>query len=342
MDTNGIPRIDRILPGAAIPGGDVTIYGSGFVPRPNTRPLVRFGETEASLLISAQNHLIARVPDGAAGGIVSVETSRAKSQPFAFHLGVQIADNLHPVANPAVDVEGNIYVTYSGQRGQQVAVSLYKITANYTVKPFVTELMNPTGLALDREGYLYVSCRNDGTIHRVTPDGRSQLWVEGMGTATGIAFDTDRQPVRRRPQRHDFQDQPQPGDFRFCDARAFRRGVPSGVQPDGRTVCDRPNDVELRPCVSHQSEGRDQHFFSRTGQAAGTRVRPQEEISTSPHRTPDAAASCESLPMARPSKCSAAAASWASLSLPGNRAILATSGALFSLDWDVEGLPLPR
>src|SRR5712664_4167722 len=50
--------------------------------------------------------------------------------------------------------------------------------------------MNPTGVALDREGYLYVSCRNDGTIHRVTPDGRSQLWVEGMGTATGIAFDT--------------------------------------------------------------------------------------------------------------------------------------------------------
>src|SRR6267143_6129677 len=28
--------------------------------------------------------------------------------------------------------------------------------------------------------------------------------------------------------------------------------------------------------------------------------------------------------------------------LPGNRAILATSSALFSLDWDVEGLPLPR
>ena len=140
METNGIPRIDRIQPAAGIPGGDVTIYGAGFVPRPNTRPHVRFGETEASLLISTQNYLIARVPEGAAGSIVSVETSRAESQPFAFHLGVQIADNLHPVANPAVDIEGNIYVTYSGQRGQKVAVSLYKITPNYAVKPFVTEL----------------------------------------------------------------------------------------------------------------------------------------------------------------------------------------------------------
>ncbi|HWX39490.1 MAG TPA: IPT/TIG domain-containing protein, partial [Candidatus Sulfotelmatobacter sp.] len=180
METNGIPRIDRIQPGAGIPGGDVTIYGAGFVPRPNTRPHVRFGETEASLLISTQNYLIARVPEGAAGGIVSVETSRAASPPFAFHLGLQVADNLHPVANPAVDIEGNIYVTYSGHRGQKVAVSLYKITPNYAVKPFVTELMNPTGLALDRDGYLYVSCRNDGTIHRVAPDGRAQLWVEGM------------------------------------------------------------------------------------------------------------------------------------------------------------------
>ena len=272
METNGIPRIDRIQPGAAIPGGDVTIYGSGFVPRPNSRPRVRFGETEASLLISGQNHLIARVPEGAVGGIVRVETSRAESQPFAFHLGVQIADNLHPVANPAVDVEGNIYVTYSGQRGQKVAVSLYKITPNYAVKPFVTELMNPTGLALDREGFLYVSGRNDGTIHRVAPDGRSQLWVEGMGTATGIAFDTIGNLVCRRPQRHNFQDQSRPGNFRICDAGALRRGVPSGVQPYRRTVCHRPYHIELRSRVPHQPEGRGQHFFSRPGQAAGAGI----------------------------------------------------------------------
>src|SRR5260370_22445760 len=90
LDTNGIPRIDRILPGAGIPGGDVTIYGSGFVPRPNTRPCVRFGETEAGPLVSAQNHLIARVPHGAGGDIVSVGTSRAKSHPLAFHLVVPI------------------------------------------------------------------------------------------------------------------------------------------------------------------------------------------------------------------------------------------------------------
>ncbi len=133
--------------------------------------------------------LIARVPDGAEGGMVRVHAGHTESQPFPISIGLQIADNLHPVANPAVDREGNIYVTFSGQRGQKVPVSLYKITSNHTVKPFVTELMNPTGLAIDRDGYLFVSCRNDGTIHRVSPDGHAKQWIEGMGIATGIAFD---------------------------------------------------------------------------------------------------------------------------------------------------------
>ena len=34
-----------------------------------------------------------------------------------------------------------------------------------------------------------MSSRNDGTIHRVSPTGESMQWIEGMGIATGIAFD---------------------------------------------------------------------------------------------------------------------------------------------------------
>ncbi|MGH9675546.1 MAG: IPT/TIG domain-containing protein [Candidatus Acidiferrum sp.] len=190
-EKNGIPRIERVAPAAAIPGGEISIHGSGFVTHGQTRPVVRFGEAEATLALTSENRIIARVPEGAGGGIVCVANAGQESQPHPVHIGLQIADNLHPVASPAVDAQGNIYVTFSGPRGQRVPVSLYKITANYSVKPFVTSLINPSGLAVDHDGNLFVSCRNDGTIHRITPDGRAEQWMEGMGVATGLAFDRD-------------------------------------------------------------------------------------------------------------------------------------------------------
>src|SRR5271167_2963358 len=183
------PKIESVKPAAALPGGEILIKGSGFGSRNHTRAKVQFGAAEGSLIMAAESSLIARVPEGAAGGAVRVLMGSVESAPFPMALGMQIADNLHPVANPAVDAEGNVYVTFSGQRGQKVPVSLYKITANYSVKPFVTSLINPSGLAIGPGGDLFVSCRHDGTIHRVTPDGRAEEWIEGMGVATGIAFD---------------------------------------------------------------------------------------------------------------------------------------------------------
>jgi hypothetical protein len=141
LTKSGIPHIDRVTPAAAIPGGDVVIHGGGFAMAGSLRPHVRFGDAEASLLFHADKYMIARVPEGAGGGIVRVETG-AESLPYPISVGVQVADNLHPVTNPAVDSAGNIYVTFSGERGKRVPVSLYKVTANYTVKPFTTQLVN--------------------------------------------------------------------------------------------------------------------------------------------------------------------------------------------------------
>jgi sugar lactone lactonase YvrE len=102
-----------------------------------------------------------------------------------------IAENLHPVSNPALDLEGNIYVTFSGARGQKVPVSLYKIDTNYNVRPFLADLMNATAVAFDTEGQMYVSSRYDGTVYRVAPNGTMTTYAEGMGIATGIAFDRE-------------------------------------------------------------------------------------------------------------------------------------------------------
>src|SRR5581483_6259796 len=69
----------------------------------------------------------------------------------------------------AIDHEnGSIYVTLSGTRGQKVPVSIYRISPDGTVSPFNSDIINPTGMAFDREGSLYVTNRNDGTLHRIT------------------------------------------------------------------------------------------------------------------------------------------------------------------------------
>ena len=50
-EKNGIPHIERVAPAAAIPGGEITIHGRGFISRAQARPVVRFGDAEASLAL---------------------------------------------------------------------------------------------------------------------------------------------------------------------------------------------------------------------------------------------------------------------------------------------------
>jgi sugar lactone lactonase YvrE len=100
-----------------------------------------------------------------------------------------LSENLHPVANPAVDEASNIYVTFSGSRGQAVTTSLFRIDDESTLHPIAAEIMNPTGLALDGAGNLYISSRHDGAVYRLSTSGDLSTYAEGMGVATGLAFD---------------------------------------------------------------------------------------------------------------------------------------------------------
>src|SRR6059058_6197404 len=188
-NVNGNPHIEAVTPAAALPGGEVRILGSGFRAPELRRPQVRFGEKEGAIVISADDFVVARVPDGAASGSVVISTNGHSSNAQTIKVATPIAENLHPVTNPALDLEGNIYVTFSGSRGQKVPVSIYKIDTNYTVKPFLTEMMNATAIAFDRAGQMYVSSRFDGAVYKVAPNGTMSTYAEGMGIATGIAFD---------------------------------------------------------------------------------------------------------------------------------------------------------
>jgi sugar lactone lactonase YvrE len=186
---NGGPHIESVSPGLALAGGEVRISGSALRPQDLQRPRVQFGDVEGSVVISSNSFLIARVPESAASGPVVVSADGRSSNAHTVKVAVPIADNLHPVTSPALDAQGNIYATCSGSRGQKVPIAIFKIDTNYTMKPFVAEMMNATAIAFDGQGQMYVSSRHEGAVYRVAPNGAVTTYAEGMGVATGIAFD---------------------------------------------------------------------------------------------------------------------------------------------------------
>jgi hypothetical protein len=336
---NGTPRIESVKPAAALPGGEISIKGTGFNPRNHSRPQVHFGSAEGSLVMAADNFLIARVPDGAAGGAVRVRMGSVESAPFPIALGVQLADNLHPVANPAVDSNGNVYVTFSGQRGQKVPVSLYRITANHAIKPFITELMNPTGLALDKNGNLFVSCRNDGTIHRVSPDGRAMQWVEGMGIATGLAFDKAGNLYVGDRSGTIFKIGANREIFVFATLEPSVAAYHLAFSPADELFVTGPTTSSFDRVYRISPAGEVGVFFRGLGRPQGLAFDRRGNLYVAGslggkrgivRLTPQAEAE---LVLGGGNIVGLAL-------LPSHRAMIATNNAIYTIDWDVEGLPL--
>src|SRR5215472_6906309 len=114
--------IKNVFPKAALPGGEVIIEYSGTELVGNAQPQVRFGDFSAQVTVASSDHIIAKVPEPSAEFGTSelvISTNGDTSRPFPYEIGKKLAANLHPVANPVVDAEGNIYSTYSGRRGQK-------------------------------------------------------------------------------------------------------------------------------------------------------------------------------------------------------------------------------
>lgn len=238
-----------------------------------------------------------------------------------------------------MDAEGNVYVTFSGQRGQKVPVSLYKVTSNNAIKPFLTELMNPTGLAIDRDGFLFVSCRNDGTVHRVTPDGRSMEWVEGMGTATGLAFDKAGNLYIGDRSGTIFKIGADREIFVFATLEPSMAAYHLAFSPAGELFVSGPTTSNY-DCVHRISPaGEVSVFFRGLGRPQGIAFDRAGNLYVAAsfrgkrgivRITPDAEAE---LVLSGSNIVGLAL-------LPSHRAFITTNNALYSLDWDVEGLPL--
>ncbi len=184
-------RISGVSPPAAIPGGRLVIRGSGLGADEASQPKVTFGTATGRLILSAPDRLVVTVPDSAGHGVLRVQHGDAASEHCPFALGRSLGNELNPVANPAIDSDGNIFTTNSGPRGKKTPVSVYKIaTDGAAASAFLSGIYNPTGLLFQRNGQLLVSSRHMGTVYDVSPKGEAEVFAEGMGVATGLARDS--------------------------------------------------------------------------------------------------------------------------------------------------------
>jgi sugar lactone lactonase YvrE len=141
--------------------------------------------------MSRPTRLAFRVPGSASMGLVEVRTPAGAANAAAVRVARKLTDGLHPVTSPAVSRSGMIYATISGPRGKQTPVSVMRISVDGRTTPFVTGLLNATGLAFSPDGDLYVTSRAEGSVYKVDAAGEFTVYIEGMGVATGAAFDTD-------------------------------------------------------------------------------------------------------------------------------------------------------
>jgi len=114
-NVDGNPYIEAIEPPASLPGGEVRILGRALKPPQLARPEVLFSGMRGPIVVSSEDFVIARVPFGAQSGLVTVQNNGYVSNGRELKVAQPIAESLHPVANPAIDRDGNIYVTYSGR-----------------------------------------------------------------------------------------------------------------------------------------------------------------------------------------------------------------------------------
>jgi sugar lactone lactonase YvrE len=183
-------RIAAVRPLWAIEGGRVHLDGADF-PVAGGMPQVRIGAHQARVAAASSTTLSVIVPSGVEGGAMAVRVDELPGETAFVEVGAPLVTGVHHVDSPAYDRHGNLYVTFSGSRGQQAPVSIFVVRPDGTREPFVTNLPNPTSLAFDRDGVLFVSSRFDGSVYRVEADGRASLHASDLGVACGLAFGPD-------------------------------------------------------------------------------------------------------------------------------------------------------
>jgi sugar lactone lactonase YvrE len=183
------PTISSVAPLRAVEGGRVTLRGHGFPV--DKLPDITVGDQPARVLFASSARIIIALPSELEGGARPIRIEDVVGETVYVSVGGPWATGLHQVDNPVFDLEGNLFVTYSGSRGLESPVSIFRVTRAGTREPYVSGIVNPTSMAIGPDGQLYVSSRFEGAVYRVNTDGTHERIASDLGVACGLAFDPD-------------------------------------------------------------------------------------------------------------------------------------------------------
>jgi hypothetical protein len=191
---NKAGRILSVAPPFAIAGGEISIECENFRLTPEGDYACWIGGARARIVGASSSRVLAIVPDNLEQTEVeiSLESGGESGDAFVYTIGKKLAEDLHIVANPAIDPKDNsLIVTRSGSRGQQLPVTMLRLETDGFLNEMPAEILNPTGVAFNHSGNLFVTNRSDGEVCRINRDEEVVPYATGLGIATGIAFDSD-------------------------------------------------------------------------------------------------------------------------------------------------------
>jgi sugar lactone lactonase YvrE len=266
-----VPRITRVHPLAGVEGGRVTITGENLCDLDEGFPSPRFEGVESRPVIASTTRIVVPIPESAASGFIRIVWPDEVAEGPYFEVAQKLADELHPVANPVVDRQGYVITTFSGSRGQAPpgGVSVFRIPPEGGSEPYLSNLVNPTGLALDSSGILYISCRNDGIIRRVTAGGQTEVVTDGMGIATGIAFDREGTLFVGDRSGGIFAVDPQGATRRFVKLPASVAAYHLAFGPDGDLYVTAPTLSNDDPIFRISASGAVSRYFEHLARPQG-------------------------------------------------------------------------
>lgn len=191
---NNAGRIISVTPKFAVAGGEISIKCEDFSADYDSGFRCWIGGREARITAASSNHILVTVPSEIDETDVEIylESSLKRTNSLSFTVGKLLAEDMHIVANPAVDPkDDSIILTRSGSRGQKLPVTLFRLETDGFLSEMRADVMNPTGLAFSRSGNLFVTNRSDGEVCRIKNDDEVVTYMTGLGIATGLAFDKD-------------------------------------------------------------------------------------------------------------------------------------------------------